>query len=118
MFWDRRDRVFLVGTPLALVPAAAFLPLFAYLVLLPPQVHAHSSSTLILGMLRSQGLLLQGLAFTGLVFLQMAGAILVGFASSWGGLRFVTLLAVPACLLLLMIAAYTGIFFAVFAART
>ena len=117
MFWDRRDRIFLVGAPLALVPAAAFLPLFAYLVLVPSRIDPGPISALVFGKLASQALLLQGLSFTALVFLQMVGSVLVGFASSWGGLRFVTLLAVPVFLLLLMIAAYTGIFFAVFAAR-
>jgi len=101
---------------MALVSAAAFLPLFAYLVLAPSQAHAGLAG-LVLEKLTVQGLLCQGLSFTALVFLQMAGSVLLGFASSWGGLRFVTILAVPAFLLLLMIAAYTGIFFAVFAAR-
>ena len=116
MFWNRRDRIFLAGTPLALVPAAAFLPLFAYSVLIPPQI-GHSPFALVFGQLAAQSLLLQGLSFTALIFLQLAGSVLVGFASSWGGLRFLTLLAVPVFLLLLIIAAYTGIFFAVFAAR-
>jgi hypothetical protein len=116
MFWDRRDRIFLVGAPLALVPAAAFLPLFAYLVLVPSRIDPGPISALACGKL-AQALLLQGLNFTALVFLQIVGCVLVGFASSWGGLRFVTLLAVPVFLLLLMIAAYTGIFFAAFAAR-
>ena len=115
MFWDRRDRVFLVGAPMALVPAAAFLPLFASLVLAP--LHTGPWSVLAFGKWTLPGLLLQGLSCTGLIFLQMAGSVLLGFASSWGGLRYVTLLAVPAFLLLLMIAAYTGFFFALFAAR-
>jgi len=115
MFWDRRDRIFLTGAPLALVPAAAFLPFFAYSILIPSRIGSGSTFALVFGKLASQPLLLQGLSFTALIFLQMAGSVLVGFASSWGGLRFVTLLAVPVFLLLLMIAAYTGIFFAVFA---
>ena len=112
MFWDRRDRVFLLGAPLALVPAAAFLPLFTYTMLAPSQMRATTQPA---GAL--PGLLLQGLAFTALVFVQMAGSVLVGFASTWGGLRYVTLLAIPTFLLLLIIAAYTGMFFAVFAAH-
>ena len=118
MFWDRRDRIFLLGAPLALVAAAAFLPVFTFLVLAPSQAYDGLPLAVILGKLALPGLLLQVLSFAGLVFLQMAGATLLGFASSWGGLRFATLLAVPAVLLLLMIAAYTGVFFAVFAART
>lgn len=112
MFWDRRNRIFLLGAPMALLPSLAFLPLFTYLALAPSQTHAGSQSASYF-----QGLILQGLLFSTLVFLQMAGSVLVGFASSWGGLRFVALLAIPTFLLLLIVAAYTGIFFAVFVAH-
>lgn len=100
MFWARRDRVFLVGAPLALVPAVAFLPLFAFLMLSPLGGHIGLRAAWI---------------FPGLVFLELSGVVLIGFASSWGGLRFVTLLAAAVSALLSMIAVYTGFFFGMFA---
>ena len=106
MFWNRRDRIFLLGAALAFAPALTFLPLFTYLLLAPSHAHFGSASATVT----------RGLILTGLVFLQMTGSVLVGFASSWGGLRFVALLAVAASLLLLLIACYTGVFIAVFAA--
>lgn len=117
MFWDRRNRIFLVGAPLALVPAAVFLPLFTCLVLTPSQAHHDWWPTLAPGNFALPKALFQGLIFTGLVFFQMAGSVLVGFASSWGGLRYVTLLAIPTSVLLLIITAYTGMFLAVVAAH-
>ena len=101
MLWERRNRIFLLGAPLALVPAVAFLPLFAFLLLSPSSGRIPLESAWI---------------FPGLVFLEISGIVLIGFASSRGGLRYVTLLAVAASLLLMMVAAYTGIFFGVFAA--
>ncbi len=117
MFLDRRNRIFLVGAPLALVPAVVFLPLFSYLVLTPSQAHPGWWPMLASGNFALPKLLIQGLIFTGIAFFQMAGSVLVGFASSWGGLRYVTLVTIPTSLLLLTIAAYTGMFFALFAAH-
>ncbi len=117
MFWDRRNQLFLFGAPLAMVPAVVFLPLLTYLVLNPSQAHSGWLPVLAPWNIAFSKLLLQGSIFTGLIFLQMAGSVLVGFASSWGGLRYVTLLAIPTSLLLLTIAAYTGIFLALFAAH-
>lgn len=101
MLWESRNRIFLMGAPLALVPAVAFLPLFTFLMLRASSGPIHLQATWI---------------FTGLVFLEISGIVLIGFASSWGGLRYVSLLAVAASLLLMMVAAYTGLFFGVFAA--
>ena len=117
MFWDRRNHLFLVGAPLAVVPAIVFLPLLTYLVLNPSQARSGWLPMLAPWNIAFSKLLLQGLIFTGLIFFQMAGSVLVGFASSWGGLRYVTLLAIPTSLLLLAIEAYTGMFLALFAAH-
>ncbi len=100
MDWERRDKVFLTGAPLAMVPAAAFLPLFAYLVITPSFAHAA---------------LWPAAIFSTLVFAQMLGSVLVGFAGSRGRFSYVTLLAVATVGLLMGIAAYTGFFCAAFA---
>jgi hypothetical protein len=100
MDWERRDKVFLAGAPLAMVPAAAFLPLFAYLVIAPQLVGASPWSAAMIATL---------------VFVQMLGSVLVGFAAYRGGFSYVTLLAVATVGLLLAVAAYTGFFCAAFA---
>jgi len=100
MDWERRDKVFLAGAPLAMVPAAAFLPLFTYLVIAPTLVGASPWSAAI---------------FPTLVFAQMLGSVLVGFAVFRGGFGYLTFLAVATVGLLLVVAAYTGFFCAAFA---
>jgi hypothetical protein len=105
--WERRDRVFLLGAPLAVVPAVAFLPLFTYVVIGPappaaPQVLFHPWSALI---------------FSTLVLLWMFGSVLVGFTGFRREFSFVTVFAVATVVFLLVVAAYTGLFFAVFASR-
>jgi hypothetical protein len=105
--WERRNRVFLLGAPLAVVPAVAFLPLFTYVVIGPaspatPPALLHPWSALI---------------FSTLVLLWMFGSVLIGFAGFRRELSFVTLFAVATVVFLLVVAAYTGLFFAVFAGR-
>src|SRR5882724_9846172 len=105
MNWDRRDRVFLLGAPIAAIPAVAFLPLFVYVFL---RLSSTNSSAHPLGGV---------LAFSILVFAEMLGLILVGFAGFQAKFGYVTFLATALSVLVGVVSAYTGLFFAIFADR-
>lgn len=105
MAWDRRDRVFLVGAPLAVVPAVAFLPGFVFVFL---------RSVLALTPLPSGRVVGLALAFPVLIFAQVLGTILLGFAGFRARMGYVTLLAMAMTVFLVVVAAYTGLFFGIF----
>jgi hypothetical protein len=102
MNWERRSQVFSLGAPLAVIPAVAFLPAFVFVFLRYPIVRT-----------------LPGLqwwfAFPLLVFAQVLGSVLVGFAGFRPRIGYVSLLAAATSVFLLVVAAYTGLFFALFA---
>ena len=109
MDWERRDRIFLLGAPLAVIPAVAFLPAFVFVFLrnlaatsLPPGPRPGPHPWL-------------ALVFPILVFAQVLGSVLIGYAGFRTRLGYVTLLAMATSVLLLVVAAYTGLFFAIFA---
>jgi|SRR5450432_956633 len=102
MNWDRRNQVFLLGAPLALIPAVAFLPAFVFVFLRSPVIRALPAFQL-------------WFAFPLLVFVQVLGSVLVGFAGFRQRIGYVTLLAAATSLFLMVVAAYTGLFFAIFA---
>ena len=104
MDWERRSRVFLIGAPLALIPAVAFLPLFVF-------VFLRSSSAGEAGRTSA----LAALQFAPLVFLEVLGSILVGFAGLRSRLSYVTFLAGATAVLLFVVSGYTGMFFAIYA---
>ena len=106
MDWERRDRIFLLGAPLALIPAVAFLPAFVFVFL---------RSALAMTPLPANRLPWLALAFPLLVFSQVLGSILVGFAGFRVRLGYITLLAMATTVLLLLVASYTGLFFGIFA---
>ena len=106
MDWERRDRIFLLGAPLALIPAVAFLPVFVFVFL---------RSALAMTPLSPNRLLWLALAFPVLVFAQVLGSILVGFAGFRVRLDYVTFLAMATAVFLLIVASYTGLFFGIFA---
>ena len=105
MNWDRRDRVFLLGAPLAAIPAVAFLPLFVYVFL---RLSSTNSPAHPLGGV---------LAFSILAFAEMLGVILVGFAGFRAKFGYVTFLATALSVFVGVVSAYTGLFFAIFADR-
>jgi hypothetical protein len=109
MDWERRDKLFLAGAPLAVIPALAFLPLFTFLVIHPSLTLAVSSARPTLWM---------AAFFPALVFAQMLGSVLVGFAGLRGSFSYVTFLAAATAIVLMVIAGYTGLFFAIFAGRS
>jgi hypothetical protein len=100
--WQERERWLYWGAPLALAPALAFLPGLVYLVI-EPQVHY--------GPLIAAALLpVCGVAeFVGVRWLVM-GALARPF-------NLLSMLSSGALMVLLVIAAYTGLFFAAFAGR-
>jgi hypothetical protein len=102
MNWDRRNQVFLLGAPLAVIPAVAFLPAFVFVFLRYPTARTHFGSWL-------------AFAFPVLVFAQVFGSVLVGFAGFPARLGYVTFLAMAVAVFLVVVAAYTGLFFAIFA---
>jgi hypothetical protein len=102
MNWDRRNQVFLLGAPLAVVPAVAFLPAFVFVFLRDPLVRALPGFHL-------------WFAFPILVFAQVFGSVLVGFSGFRPRIGYITLLAAATSVFLMVVAAYTGMFFAIFA---
>lgn len=101
MNWERRNRVFLLGAPLALIPAVAFLPLFVFVFLrFFPTAAPHSAACL-------------AIAFPVLVLAQTLGTVLVGFAGFRGRLGYVTFLAAATLVLLVIVQGYTGLFFGI-----
>ena len=105
MNWDRRDRVFLLGAPLAVIPAVAFLPSFVFVFLRP---------LLALTPLPNHFRFL-ALAFPLLVFLQVLGSVLVGFAAFRYRFSYISLLAMATTVLLFLVASSTGLFLALVA---
>src|SRR6266700_903189 len=101
MNWDRRDQMFLLGAPLAVIPAVAFLPAFVFVFLRYPTIRTHFDSWL-------------AFAFPVLVFIQVLGSVLFGFAGFPARLGYVTFLAMATSVFLMVVAAYTGLFFAIF----
>jgi hypothetical protein len=104
--WDRRDRVFLVGAPLAVVPAVALLPVFVLAFLRSPLGLAPWSAARIIAL---------GAACPVLIFVQVVGSTLLGFAGFRARIGYVTVLAMATTMFLLVVAAYTGLFFGIFA---
>ena len=105
MNWDHRNRVFLLGAPIAAIPAVAFLPLFVYVFLQLPSTRSPSHA------------LVSVLAFSILAFAEMLGVILVGFAGFRAKFGYVTFLATALSVFVGVVSAYTGLFFAIFADR-
>jgi hypothetical protein len=100
--WRERERWFYWGAPLALGPALAFLPALVYLVIEPQVKH---------GPVIAAGILpFAGVAeFLGVRWLVM-GAVARPF-------NLLSMLSSGSLMILLVIAAYTGLFLAAFAGR-
>jgi hypothetical protein len=99
MDWEQRERLLFVGAPFALIPALAFLPLFEHIVVEP-----HSK-------------LIAWSAFPLLAALEVFGVTRVIKSSVRQPFDLITVVACGTMCVLIVIAIYTGIFFAVFAAR-
>lgn len=102
MEWRRRERLFYWGAPLAILPALGFLPMFVSLIFEPRVRHAT--------------------AWAAVLFPAMAVAEVVGVAKLVRGcverpFNLLSLLSLGAMLVLLVIAAYTGMFLAALVQR-
>jgi hypothetical protein len=92
-----RERTFVVGAPLAIVPALAFLPALMFLIVFPQVAHGRMVGLLLLPLCAVAGSL-------GLWQLAM-GAV----QKPWG---IFNLLSFSALMILVIIAGYTGFFLA------
>jgi hypothetical protein len=99
---EKRERLLYLGAPLAIVPALLFLPALAYLVITPAFRH----STLIAIPL-----------FPTLALAEVLGLLRLVRCCTAGRFDLLTLFSASALLVLLVIAAYTGLFLAAIAGR-
>jgi hypothetical protein len=97
-----RERAFIVGAPLAIVPALLFLPAMMFLVVFPQVAHGRAIGLLILPLCSLAG----GLGLWKLAI----GAV----QKPWG---IFNALSFSALLILLVIAGYTGLFLALITLR-
>jgi hypothetical protein len=95
--WKERERAFMIGAPLAIVPALVFLPAVMFLIVFPRVAHGRAIALLVLPVCALAG------SF-GLWKLAM-GAV----QKPWG---IFNVLSFGALLVLLVIAGYTGLFLA------
>jgi hypothetical protein len=102
MTWKERERAFFVGAPLAILPALGFLPAVVFLVVVPRVAHAGTLACIVLPVF--------GLAGGFGLWKLALGAVERPF-------NVLNALSFGALLALLIIAAYTGMFLALFAAR-
>ena len=102
MSWRERERWFYWGSALALGPALAFLPCLVYLVIEPRVAHG---AVIAAGILPFAGVA----QFLGVRWL-VTGALARPF-------NLLSMLSSGALMILLVVAAYTGLFLAAFAGR-
>ncbi|HUM06807.1 MAG TPA: hypothetical protein VLT90_15180 [Terriglobales bacterium] len=102
MDWRERERAFYIGAPLAIIPALGFLPAVMFLLVVPGFPHARAIAVAVLPVLAL-------LSSCGLWKLAL-GAVQKPFG-------ILNAVSVGALLVLLIIAAYTGLFLAILAAK-
>jgi hypothetical protein len=102
MTWKERERAFYIGAPLAIVPALCFLPAVMFLVVVPKIAHAQAVAVVVLPLLAVAG---------------SVGLWKVAFGAVQRPFGILNALSFGALLVLLIIAAYTGIFLAIVTAR-
>ena len=102
MNWEERQRLLFVGAPFALVPALAFLPLFAHLVIVPALPHSRLIATFL---------------FPSMGVAEVFGLSRVIRSFVRQPFDLISALACGTICILIVIAIYTGLFFAAFAAR-
>jgi hypothetical protein len=102
MSWRQRERWFYWGAPLAIGPALMFLPMFVSLVIEPRVKHAVLWSVLV---------------FPVLAILEFLGVQRLVWCCLERPFNLLTMLSFGALAVLLVIAAYTGLFLAAFAER-
>jgi hypothetical protein len=98
----KRQRLVFLGAPLAIIPALVFLPALAYLVITPSVSHAT---------------LIAYLLFPILAVAEITGLFWLVLCCISRPFDLLTAFAFSALLVILVVAAYTGLFFAVLAGR-
>ncbi len=98
----KRQRLVFTGAPLAIVPALAFLPALAYLVLTPSLPHAT---------------LIAAIAFPLLAIAEVIGLFRLTLCCVTRPFDLLTAFSFGSLLVVLVIAAYTGLFLAVVAGQ-
>jgi len=98
----KRQRLVFLGAPLAIIPALAFLPALAYLVITPSLPHP---------------ILLASFLFPLLLVAEVGGLFQLIVCCLTRPFDLLTAFAFSALLIVLVIAAYTGLFLAVLAGR-
>ena len=102
MRWKERQRLVFVGAPLAIVPALAFLPALAYLLITPTLPHS---------------MLLASVVFPLFAMSEVLGLVRLVRCCVTRPFDLLTAFAFSALLVLLVVAAYTGLFLAAIAGR-
>ena len=102
MTFHERERAFFVGAPLAIVPALSFLPAIMFLLIAPAVAHGPQLALVVLPMLALAGSI--GLWKLAISAVQRPFGVL-------------NALSVGALLVVLIIAAYTGLFLAFIAVK-
>lgn len=97
MTWKERERAFFVGAPMAIVPALGFLPAIMFLIVSPAIRHAKLAA----------GLILPALALAG-----SFGLWKLAIGAVERPFNILNVLSFGALVVLLVIAAYTGLFLA------
>ncbi|MBI1741333.1 MAG: hypothetical protein HYR57_10715 [Candidatus Koribacter versatilis] len=102
MTWKERERAFYIGAPLAIVPALGFLPAVMFLIVVPRFAHARAMALVVLP------------AFA---LVSSYGLWKLAISAVQRPLGILNALSVGALLVLLIIAAYTGLFLALVTVR-
>lgn len=102
MSWRQRERWLYWGAPLAIVPALSFLPAFISLVIEPRVNHPRALSAVV---------------FPVLALLEFLGVQRLVWCCVERPFNLLTMFSFGAIAVLLIIAAYTGLFLAAFAGR-
>jgi hypothetical protein len=102
MHWKQRQRLVFQGAPLAIVPALAFLPALAYLVITPAIAHAT---------------LIASIVFPLSAVCEVMGVARLVRCCVTRPFDLVTAFAFSGLVILLVIAAYTGLFLAALAGK-
>jgi hypothetical protein len=102
MHWKHRQRLVFIGAPLAIVPALAFLPTLAYLVITPTLQHSS---------------MLAAILFATFGVSEALGLMRLVRCCVTRPFDLITMFAFSALLVVLVIATYTGLFLAAIAGK-
>jgi hypothetical protein len=102
MHWKERQKLVFVGAPLAIVPALAFLPTLAYLVITPTMQHSTALAAVLFAVFGA---------------CEVLGLVRLVRCCVTRPFDLITMFAFSALLVVLVIATYTGLFLAAIAGK-